>query len=224
MAAMTTPAPSARPDQSPISRDQLAWLEQQADHLQVAAEHELRAAGASGLTELALIRALQSPRWQLIEPVTFSDPTALYPVHFLLFHALYRLQSELAQTGETLVISPLRLCILTTDSGNTRALPAEEDPLRSFYLDISRYFLSGHDIRGMMERFLAGVTLAGSPEDVQEAAQVLGFDTLPGDFGTVKQRFRRRVMQAHPDRGGRTEDIQELNRAFSVLKRHFTRQ
>ena len=147
MAAMNTPAPSARPDQSPISRDQLAWLEQQADHLQVAAEHELRAAGASGLTELALIRALQSPRWQLIEPVTFSDPTALYPVHFLLFHALYRLQSELAQAGETLVISPLRLCILTTGSGNTRALPAEEDPLRSFYLDLSRYFLSGHDIR-----------------------------------------------------------------------------
>src|SRR5690554_4992865 len=35
MAAMNTPAPSARPDQSPISRDQLAWLEQQADHLQV---------------------------------------------------------------------------------------------------------------------------------------------------------------------------------------------
>src|SRR5690554_2969645 len=132
MAAMTTPAPSARPDQSPISRDQLAWLEQQADHLQVAAEHELRAAGACGLTELALIRALQSPRWQLIEPVTFSDPTALYPVHFLLFHALYRLQSELAQAGETLVISPLRLCILPTGSGNPRALPAEEDRLRSF--------------------------------------------------------------------------------------------
>lgn len=224
MAAMNTPAPSARPEQPPVSRDQLAWLEQQADHLQVAAEHELRAAGASGLTELALIRALQGPRWQLIEPVTFSDPTSLYPVHFLLFHALYRLQAELARTGESLMISPLRLCILMTGPGQGRGLPAQDDPLRSFYLDLSRYFLSGHDIRAMMERFLASVALATSPEEVLQAAQVLGFDTLPGEFDTVKQRFRRQVMQAHPDRGGRTEDIQELNRAFSVLKRHFTRQ
>src|SRR5690554_8211152 len=116
MAAMTTPAPSARPDQSPISRDQLAWLEQQADHLQVAAEHELRAAGACGLTELALIRALQSPRWELIESLTISDPTALYHVHFLQYHALYLLLAELAQDGEKLVISPLRLCILSIAS------------------------------------------------------------------------------------------------------------
>ncbi len=225
MTAMNTPTTSTLSEQAPVSRNQLAWLEQQADHLQLAAEHELRAAGAPGLSELELIRALQSDRWQLIEPVSFNDPTALYPVHFLLFHSLYRLQTELAQTGEALMISPLRLCIFDTGSGSTQPLPAEEDPLRRYYLDLSRYFLSGHDIQCMMERFLAGVALASSsPEEVQEAAQVLGFEAPPADFRPVKQQFRRRVMQAHPDRGGRTEDIQELNRAFSVLKRHFTRR
>jgi S-methylmethionine-dependent homocysteine/selenocysteine methylase len=29
------------------------------------------------------------------------------------------------------------------------------------------------------------------------------------------------VMQAHPDRGGETEAIQNLNSAFSVMKAHF---
>jgi hypothetical protein len=28
-------------------------------------------------------------------------------------------------------------------------------------------------------------------------------------------------MQAHPDRGGETEAIQNLNSAFSVMKAHF---
>ena len=28
-------------------------------------------------------------------------------------------------------------------------------------------------------------------------------------------------MNAHPDRGGKTETIQDLNQAFAVLKAHF---
>jgi curved DNA-binding protein CbpA len=47
---------------------------------------------------------------------------------------------------------------------------------------------------------------------------------VPTSFEDVKYRFRRAVMQAHPDRGGETEAIQNLNNAFSVLKAHFQDQ
>ena len=62
---------------------------------------------------------------------------------------------------------------------------------------------------------------APAQSEAREAAEVLGFQAVPTDFPTVKQRFRRAVMHAHPDRGGKTETIQHLNQAFAVLKAHF---
>ena len=73
-----------------------------------------------------------------------------------------------------------------------------------------------------MDNFWAGNTLS-RPEhsEAAEAARTLGFDELPGQFATVKKRFRKLVMRAHPDRGGDTGEIQQLNQAFSVLKAHY---
>ncbi|HLV77221.1 MAG TPA: DNA-J related domain-containing protein [Marinobacter sp.] len=202
---------------------ELTWLEQQAGHIQIAAEHELRQAGSSGMNELELIRALQAERWQLIGPVRLSDPVALYPVHFLLFHALYRLQAELAAHGEWLEVSPLQLKIICSGT-SSRATPVTDDPLRSFYLDLSGYYLSDETIRDTMARFFVRLPLRQShPAEIKEAAHQLGFGTPPEHFEPIKRQFRRQVMQVHPDRGGRTEDIQELNRAFSILKRHYAR-
>jgi len=201
---------------------QESWLEQQVQHLLVAAEHELRAHGPLGLSELALIKALQGDRWQLIGPVNFMEPDKLYPVHFLLFHTLYRLRDQLAADGEALVISPLRISILPQKDSVDQTLPGEEDKLRAFYLDLSQYFMSNGDIQGMMDNFWAGMPPARPEVSVAtEAAETLGFDALPASFAQVKQGFRRQVMRAHPDRGGSTEEVQKLNEAFSVLKAHY---
>jgi hypothetical protein len=209
-------------DQDPADQASATWLEQQVQHLLVAAEHELRARGPLGLSELDLIRALQSERWQLIGPVNFMEPDQLYPVHFLLFHTLYRLRDQLAEDNETLIISPLRLSILPQPEHAGQTLPDEEDKLRQFYLDLSQYFMSNGDIQGMMDNFWAGVPSVRPDSDAAaRAAETLGFDDLPDTFTTVKQGFRRQVMQAHPDRGGSTEAVQELNEAFSVLKAHY---
>ena len=80
-------------------------LEQQIQHLLVAVEHELRSAPA-GLNELSLIKALQRPPWELLGQVVFSEPEKLYPVHFLLFHVLYRLRDQLSETGESRKFRP----------------------------------------------------------------------------------------------------------------------
>lgn len=187
----------------------------------VAVEHELRSAPA-GTDELSLIKKLQGPPWNLIGALEFHDIQKLYPVHFLLFHVLYRLRDTLAEAGENLYISPLRIGIEHQDIIGGRGLPGAVDSLRSFYLDLSQYELPEESVQQMMDDFWEGrSSKPGSPEILQ-AARVLGFDSVPDNVHAVKQAFRRAVMQAHPDRGGETEAIQSLNEAFAVLKAHFS--
>lgn len=207
------------PSLEAVSTD--SHLEQQIAHLLVAVEHEVRAA-PGGLNELSLIKALQQPPWNLLGEVVFSEPEKLYPVHFLLFHVLYRLRDQLAETGESLHISPLgiRLTRQTVVSGG--GAPGAPDTLREFYLDLSQYRLPEEAIAQMMDDFWSGAAVRRPAQsEARAAAETLGFDSVPPDFPTVKQRFRRAVMRAHPDRGGSTETIQTLNQAFAVLKAHF---
>lgn len=197
-------------------------LEQQIQHLLVAVEHELRRA-SNGLSELALIKALQRPPWEVIGEVRFNDPENLYPVHFLLFHVLYRLRDQLAHFGDTLNISPLNIRLSPQDVVGGKGLPDGVDKLREFYLDLSQYRLPEEAIQRMMDDFWAG--RPSSTPDTSEtlfAAQKLGFDGVPDNFSEVKLSFRRAVMQAHPDRGGDTQSIQALNQAFAILKAHFS--
>lgn len=196
-------------------------LEGHIQQLGAAVEACLREA-RGGLSELELIRQLQAPPWQILEPVDYANPAALYPVHFLLFHVLYRLRDELAERGETVTISPLAISLRESDVVAGTGLPDSGDPLRAFYLDLSHYEMSEDDILRMVDDFWAG-RVRQSPARVTaaEAAGVLGFESLPVDFAEVKHRFRRAVMAAHPDRGGDTEQVQQLNEAFAILRHYF---
>lgn len=190
-------------------------------HLLVATETLLRQRHR-GLSELALIKALQAPPWELLGTVDFSDPARLYPVHFLVFHCLYRLRDQLARQGETVIISPLDIRIDRTGTlaGSDALAPA--DSLRAFYLDLDGYRLPETAIHRMVDDFWAGRSGQAGPEELHAAARVLGFETVPESFDTVKYRFRRAVMREHPDRGGETEGIQALNAAFATLRQHFS--
>ncbi|MBC7184722.1 MAG: molecular chaperone DnaJ, partial [Marinobacter sp.] len=180
-------------------------LEQQIQHLLVAVEHELRSAPA-GMNELTLIKTLQRPPWELLGNVSFNEPGELYPVHFLLFHVLYRLRDLLSETGESLRISPLNICLEAQEVIGGRGVPDGVDTLRQFYLDLSQYRMPEDAIRRMMDDFWAGRPGNGPVQsETKAAARVFGFEDLPSDFPAVKQRFRRAVMREHPDRGGKTE-------------------
>lgn len=203
------------------ARDAREALNSHIQRLSAAVEACLREA-RGGLSELELIRKLQAPPWQIVGPIDYANPAALYPVHFLLFHVLYRLRDELAGQGETLTISPLSISLTGTDIVAGTGLPGQSDRLRTFYLDLDQYEMSEGDILRMVDDFWAGRAHQPPGQDLaSEAAIVLGFETLPADFATVKQRFRRAVMQAHPDRGGDTEQIQQLNEAFATLRHYF---
>ena len=205
----------------PESPNDDGYLEQQIQHLLVAVEHELRSSPA-GMNELSMIKALQKPPWELLGEVIFSEPEKLYPVHFLLFHVLYRLRDQLSEVGENVAISPLDIRIERQPVVSGDGVPHTVDTLRQFYLDLSQYRLPEEAIHQMMNKFWTGSR--GQPpaqSETRKAAELLGFQGVPADFSSVKKRFRRAVMHAHPDRGGRTETIQHLNEAFAVLKAHF---
>lgn len=199
-----------------------AILDQQVQHLLVAVEHELRDS-PEGIDELNLIKRLQGPPWRLFGKLDFQDPKNLYPTHFLLFHVLYRLKDILAEAGENLTISPMRITISREDTIGGTGLPGAPDNLRSFYLDLSQYELPKDAIQQMMDRFWSGYQTTGpSGEEALAAANRLGFDTVPESLLVAKQAFRRAVMRAHPDRGGDKDSIQALNEDFAILKAHFS--
>lgn len=218
---MTQPDLATDGNQAPDSGDQDDKLDFQIQHLLVATEHILRQ-NPAGINELGLIKTLQKKPWELIGTVNFAEPDKLYPVHFLLFHVLYRLRDQLAGGGETLTISPLGIRLRQTTVVGGTGVPDHADELRNFYLDLSRYRMPEESINRMMDDFWAGRSgYQPEPSEARDAATTLGFDTIPAGFDEVKYRFRRAVMRAHPDRGGETEAIQHLNRAFAVLKAHF---
>lgn len=220
--AMTRPH-DTRNDDAPTDTGRAARqaLESHIQQLSAAVEACLREARGA-LSELELIRQLQAPPWQIVGPVDYGNPADLYPVHFLLFHVLYRLRDELAERGEAVAISPLAISLTVSDVVAGTGLPGSGDPLRAFYLDLNQYEMSEDDVLRMVDDFWAGrVHQRPARDSAREAAGVLGFDALPADFSVVKHRFRRAVMQAHPDRGGDTEQVQQLNEAFATLRHYF---
>lgn len=191
------------------------------EQLMVAVEQILRTE-PGGLSELMLIKRLQREPWSLIGEVNFHNPALLYPVHFLLFHVLYRLRDQLAAESLALHISPLVIRLERSNIVSGTGMPDNEDKLRTFYLDLSGYELPEEDILQMVNNFWAGRTGTGpNSSELQEASATLGFSEVPTSFPEIKQQFRRAVMKEHPDRGGDTGRIQALNQAFSVLKTHF---
>ncbi|MFE8071578.1 DNA-J related domain-containing protein [Marinobacteraceae bacterium S3BR75-40.1] len=179
----------------------------------------------SSITEHQLIKILQAPPWRLLGKVVFSDPASLYPVHFLLFHVLYRLRDELvAESQETLHISPLEIQITAIHSAGDSQV-GESDPLSEFYRNLDNLTLSREAIEQMMDDFWrgqAGMSAGGSSEgSLQEACAVLEVPCPPENYKNTKQQFRRLAMQRHPDRGGSNRELQALNQAMAVIRQYF---
>jgi len=93
---------------------------------------------------------------------------------------------------------------------------AEADPLRDYYLDLANLDATGE---AEVERLLADFWQRFAGADERAAAlAVLGLAD-PVDAATIKQRYRELVMRHHPDRGGDTRRLQELNEAMAWLER-----
>lgn len=170
-----------------------------------------------GISEHALLKVLQSPEWNILGPVNFRDPAALYPVHFLVFHGLYRLRDMLYETGdETLVISALRIAIVPA-RGARAGLPGHRDKLAEFYSEIANLRLESTVINEMLDDFWRGVRRPPESE-LRQACEVLELQCPPPGADAANLQFRRLAMAHHPDRGGQPGRLQSINHAIAVVR------
>ena len=182
---------------------------------------QLRAAPL-GLSEYQLIRQLaeQFPASLFAEHGALQDPLRLFQLHFLLFYQLYRLADELAPEGLSLQIHALSIRVLP----RTESVPGLQhtDPLRAYYLDWQQWRdTHAEDVQRLLDGFWRRQGGGGvAPEELVQALAAMDL-AQPTDARAVKQRYRALVRVHHPDRGGSTARVQEINQAMLILERYY---
>ncbi len=169
-----------------------------------------------GLSEYQLIQAIKEDIFAEAADDLFRDTHKLFTVHFIIFHSLYRLRQELVQSGSgNLQISPLKIKILPCTENDGKQLD-DPDPLCDYYLDVSNlHTTTQQDVDDLMNNFWQYFLVSG---DKQTAMDILEINE-PFDRDSLTQQYRKMVMKHHPDRGGDTLKLQEINNALQVLKR-----
>ena len=166
----------------------------------------------AGLSEFEIIQDLRE-KLDFLQH-TEHNPWQLFHLHFLVFHSLYQLQVELAsnQSGY-LHISPLQILLTDYEENHGQNL-AEQDKVRDFYLDINNLTdTSEDDVYSMLANFWNEM---GRRDGREQALEMLGLSD-PVDNQKIRQRYRKLVMQHHPDRGGDQVLLQDINHAMRTL-------
>lgn len=142
-----------------------------------------------------------------------GDSLALYRAHFFLFHALYQLADELAQSQLALLeISPLVIRWCDYRAGQQHL--TQPDAVREYYLDWQNYDKTdAQDVDELLASFWIGMHRMENRDD---ALTALGLSD-PVDDETIRKAYQRLAMQHHPDRGGDDKKIQAINAAVKLL-------
>ena len=169
-----------------------------------------------GMSEFEVLRHLQRAEHRAFDEKLFSDDLAIFRAHFLLFHALYRLQQQLiAEQRGHLEIHTLaiRLHPWRETGRNDLATP---DPMQVYYLDLANLEnTTAEDVEQLLGEFWSRYF---ANERRGEALAVLGLEE-PATSAEIEDRYRRLAMRLHPDRGGETGDFQALQEAIGILRR-----
>lgn len=169
----------------------------------------------TGLSEYELFAVLADNGMDIFSKKAFDNEHSLFTRHFILFHTLYRLRDELLREQRYLLnISALAIRLLPWQAGESTL--AKADPLRDYYLDIVELEkITPADVSDMLGRFWASYH---AQEGRETALRILGLQD-PVSIEDIRQQFRQLAMQHHPDRGGDTEQFQEMNAAMRLLER-----
>ena len=185
--------------------------------LEAAVVRELRRR-SHGVSEHELITALRASSCPGIPDTLVGDPLLLFRTHFLLFHVLYRLRDRFrAEEEGELEISVLRIAL--GPYAPARAGMTRTDPLREYYLDLRNLEETTEE---EVLRLLDGFWSHQGQVQGSRATALAVLDLAdPVDFETIKRRYRQLAMRHHPDRGGDTLRLQEINSAMATLNRGY---
>ena len=144
----------------------------------------------------------------------------LFQLHFLIFHALYKLQEDLLeeQTG-FLEITPL--CIRIKPAQQHKTSPNtihQHDKLAEYYLDIKN--LTNTTTQEVEQLILSFWKSFHHPDSHLESLKVLQL-TPPVSYKEIKKQYKRLASKHHPDKGGSKELIQQINQAMATLSQHY---
>lgn len=188
-----------------------------------------------GISEFDLIALLKRPPYSLFDEDALSDPLMLFQTHFLVFHALYKLQIKWRESGEGRLdihttkillrgdIQPQNIPPQNKDATQAQTHLAGLDPLASYYLNLDNLKgTSEADVAALLDDFwrqMAGQKL-GVPntKDRDKACDVLKLDKQDIlTLNSLKAHYRKALLKVHPDRGGNVEEAQQVIQAYRVL-------
>ncbi len=167
-----------------------------------------------GISEFELLARLDADPNNAFHKGDLRDSLNLFQTHFLLFHALYRLQVALVEEGAAyLEISALCIRLHPLRESERQSLSAH-DPLRDYYLDLGNLDETQQaDVDEMLGNFWQRYLLQ---DHRLEYLAVLELDEGASN-SDIRSQYRRMAMQHHPDRGGDTETLQKINEAYAAL-------
>ena len=167
----------------------------------------------TGIKEYDLLMALKRHGFFDFLDDAPVPPLVMFRAHFLLFHALYLLRDDfLAEQSALLKIDVLKIQMIDYEPG--LASLCERDALRDYYLDITQLENTSEDeIFELLANFWNRMKCHGQRD---QALATMGLADPVSDQ-VIKKTYRRLVMRHHPDRGGETSRLQEINAALSIL-------
>ena len=167
-----------------------------------------------GLREYDLIEIMATQGVEDFEGEIYQDRLTMFQRHFLLFHCLYRLRDRLLSHKEgDLEIHCLKIKLIPFEFEDTQ-FPCPTDALRDYYLDLTNLIrTTASDVDVLLDHFWVRYVAADNRKD---ALKVLGLAD-PVSLGDIKAKYRRLVMEHHPDRGGDKATFQAINKAMIEL-------
>jgi hypothetical protein len=178
--------------------------------------HRVLRAHPAGLSEYELIKTLEAENEADFSNDCLRDTLSLFQTHFLLFHALYRLNEQLWE-AQIARLDIHTLCIqLLPFKTPTGSQLSHHNPLREYYLDLNNLEnTDAGDVDVLLTQFWSRFV---GDDDRRQALAALELKD-PVDWPAIKTQHRRLAMLHHPDRGGDEARLQAINAAMDILAR-----
>ena len=174
------------------------------------------------ISEHQLIKTLQSPPHNLLTSLALKHTHELFQLHFIIFHTLYGLKKKWIKSnvGE-LHISPLKISIIysnepnkSIDNNTANNSLSDIDKLAEYYLNINNLTeTSAQDVDQLLLGFWKELY---QPTAHNDALALLNLSP-PVIYSDIKKQYKRLASKYHPDKGGSTEKIQQINQAMATL-------
>lgn len=180
------------------------------------------------LKEFELIQLLQAPPYSVIDKKALRSELSLFRTHFLLFHALYRLRDQWREEGLfDLHIDALHIQLKPLQDSRSSATTGIErdDKLRRYYLNWDEFTSTTEaDVTELLNSFWQGIAGVPSISEAQQKAalDVLKLEAMPESRSVLRRHYLQMVHRCHPDKGGSSEQVEQVIQAYQVLAQQLT--